>query len=119
MGKYCLYLELKPEYVEQYIERHKKLHEIDEGLLRTLREAGVEEEVIFIYKNTSLIFLETDDLDKFYEYQKRYSEEKGEWRPEEAQKMLKTPVTNAAGEFEFPSLEKVFDLNEQLELIEK
>jgi L-rhamnose mutarotase len=110
MNKYCVVLEIKPEYLEDYKEVHRHVWK---DLLKSIKDSGVKEEVMFFYKNLAIVYFEADDLNKSYEIQRKSVElekgwddlvgpwiSKGEYKP---------------GTYELDFLEKVFDLNEQLE----
>jgi len=72
----------------------------------------VKEEVIFIYKNLVIIYFEADDLNKCYEFQKGFEVVK-KWNK------LMAPLFKSVYKFDnskkLQTLEKIFDLNEQLE----
>lgn len=114
--KYCIVSELKKDMVDKYIKYHKEIHKGEyKDLLRVIKESGVEEEVIFIYKNFVIIYFEADDIDKSYALQRKY---------EVTQKWDNMMKDFFDSEYEFadsahlPTLEKVFDLNEQLKEME-
>ena len=51
MKKYCVVLEIKPEHLEEY----KKVHRyVWKDLLKSIKESGVKEEVMFFYKNLAI-----------------------------------------------------------------
>jgi L-rhamnose mutarotase len=60
MKKYCIVIEIKPEYAEEYVRIHN--HPWQE-MLEAIREAGFTNEVIYYYKNQSIIFLECEDYE--------------------------------------------------------
>lgn len=110
MNKYCVVLEIKPEHLEDYKKVHRNVWK---DLLKSIKASGVKEEVMFFYKNLAIVYFEAEDLNQSYEIQRRSVElekgwedlvgawiSKGEYKP---------------GTYELDFLEKVFDLNEQLE----
>ena len=101
MKKYCFVIELKDEYINEYIDIHKNAWP---ELLKTIKEAGVKEELIYNYKNLSIVFFECEDIDAIYKIL-------GE--KDVVQKWDAVVKPWFASEFIF--LEKIFDLNKQLE----
>jgi L-rhamnose mutarotase len=113
MAKYCIVGEVKPDRLEEYKRLHRDIHKGPyRELLNVIKNSGVKEEAVFIYKNLAIIFYETEDLDRCYERQGR-SEIAKKWNE------LMAPMFASSYEFnvakKLPVLEKVFDLNEQLE----
>ncbi len=101
MRKYCIVIEIKEEFLEAYIDIHKNAWP---ELLKTIKDAGAKEEVIYNYKNLSIVFFECDDLDELYkklggsEVVKKWDDTVGPW---------------FKSAFIYP--EKIFDLNQQLD----
>ena len=113
MAKYCIVGEIKPEYLEEYKKLHKNLHKGPyKELLKVIKQSGVKEEAVFMYRNHAIIFYEAEDLDRCYQMQ---------GGAEIAKKWNEMMAPMFASSYEFnvserlPLLEKVFDLNEQLE----
>lgn len=113
MAKYCIVGEVKPKYLEEYKKLHREIHKGPyRELLKVIRESGVKEETVFIHGSMVVIFYEADDLDRSYEVQgsapiaKRWNE-------------MMAPMFASSYDFNvserLPVLEKVFDLNEQIE----
>jgi L-rhamnose mutarotase len=112
MKKYCIVGEIKPECLSSYIKNHKEIHKGPyKELLEVIKKSGVKEEVIFIYKNLAIIYFEADDIDRCYEFQGKFEVVK-KWNK------LMAPLFISVYEFnsseKLPTLEKIFDLNEQL-----
>ena len=110
--KYCVVSEIKPECMKSYINNHKEIHKSSyKELLEVIKKSGVKEEVIFIYKNLAIIYFEADDIDRCYEFQGKFEVVK-KWNK------LMAPLFISVYEFnsseKLPTLEKIFDLNEQL-----
>lgn len=61
--KGCFISILKIDKVEEYSEVHINAWPC---LLKQIKEAGITEEVIFIYKNLALIYIEGENIDKAY-----------------------------------------------------
>jgi L-rhamnose mutarotase len=113
MAKYCIVGEVKQEFLEEYKRQYKKIHKGPyKELLKVIKESGVEEETVFMHKNLAIIFYEAEDLNRCYERQGS-AEVAQEWN------RLMSPMFASSYRFnvseKLPVLEKVFDLNEQLE----
>lgn len=113
MAKYCIVGEVKEEFLDEYKRRHREIHRGKyKDLLRVIKESGVEEETVFMYRNLAIIFYQADDLDRCYERQGS-SEVASEWNRLMSQMFASSYRFNVSAKL--PVLEKVFDLNEQLE----
>jgi len=101
MRKYCLVAELKTEHIDEYVDIHKNAWP---EMLKAIKNAGAEEEILFIYKNLSIIFFLCPDIDELFrklneeEVTKKWNATVGPW-------FEKAPAF----------VEKIFDLNQQLE----
>ena len=113
MARYCIVGEVKPEYLEKYKKLHREIHKGQyRELLSVIRASGVKDEVVFMRGTMVVIFYEADDLDRSYKLQgsapvtKRWNE-------------MMAPMFASSYDFNvserLPVLEKVFDLNEQIE----
>jgi len=112
MKKYCIIGKIKPEFIEDYKKKHKELHKGPyRQLLEVIKESGVEEEAVFMDKDTIIIYFEAEDLAKCYERQGK-TDIARKWNS------IMAPMFACAYEFNsgnsLSMLEKVFDLNEQL-----
>jgi len=113
MAKYCIVGEVKPEYLKEYKKLHREIHEGPyRELLNVIKDSGVKEEAVFMHGNLAIIFYEAEGLDLCYERQGNADVAK-RWNA------LMAPMFTSSYEFnvseKLPVLEKVFDLNEQLE----
>ena len=113
MAKYCIIGEIKPEFLEEYKALHRNIHKGPyKELLQVIKQSGVEDEAVFMYKNLAVIFYEAEDLNGCYQRQGT-AEVAKKWNE------LMAPMFASSYEFnaseQLPVLEKVFDLNEQLE----
>ena len=113
MAKYCIVGEVKQENLDEYKKLHREIHKGPyRELLNVIKNSGVKEEAVFVYKNMVIIFYEAEDLDRCYEKQSG-AEVAKRWNA------LMGPMFASSYEFnvseKLPVLEKVFDLNEQLE----
>lgn len=110
MKKYCVILEIKPEHLDEYKNVHKKAWT---ELLRNIKNSGVKEEVIFIYKNLAIVYYEAEDLNKCYQIQREDKKLEKSWNDLVSPWILKSEYK--PGTYELDVLEKIFDLNQQLE----
>jgi L-rhamnose mutarotase len=100
MNQYLEIIEIKPEYLRDYIELHKHVWP---QLLDAEKEAGIHKEVIFIHKNFSVIYSECEN----------YAESDKKLRSTEICKKWDALVKPwFTGESVFPL--KVYDLTEQI-----
>jgi len=58
MKKYLVVAEVKPEHLEEYIDIHINVWP---EMLEAIRDAGYVNELIWIYKNQTIIYLECPD----------------------------------------------------------
>jgi len=58
MKKYLIVVEVKPEHLKEYIDIHNNAWP---DMLKAIRDAGYTNEMIWIYKNQSIIYLECPD----------------------------------------------------------
>lgn len=113
MAKYCIVGEVKPGYLEEYKKLHREIHRGPyRELLNVIKESGVKEEAVFMHGNLAIIFYEAEDIDLCYKRQGS-AEAAKRWNE------LMAPMFDSSYKFnvseKLPVLEKVFDLNEQLE----
>jgi len=114
MNKYCIVGEVKPEYVEEYSKRHKEIHEGEfKELLNIIKNSGVKNEVIFMYKNLAIIYFEAENLNDCYKFQEGFDVIK-KWN-KLMQPMFASNYDFGGDPDKLSSLKKIFDLNEQLE----
>jgi|GEM_PF-490233 len=113
MRSYCIVGKLKPECVEEYKEKHKNLHlGKHKELLKVIKNSGIKDEKVFIHENMVVIYFEAEDLDKSYQIQGE-SDVVAKWN-EIMKPLFDNTYDFNENESPFPMLEKVFDLNEQL-----
>jgi len=109
MKRYCLVLELKEEYVDQYCDINRNPWP---ELLNAIKENGAQELLIWNYKDISIVYYECEDIDLLYEKLNRLEVTK-KWNATVGPWFKKSlPVD---GEGKFITCEKIFDLNQQLE----
>lgn len=100
--------EIKKECVDDYVKIHKTPWA---ELLKAEKSAGIKEELIWIYKNLSILYFECEDIEKVFkiladnEIEKKWNLKVGPWFKDESDEdHLKQVET----------LEKIFDLNQQI-----
>ena len=109
MKRYCMAYEVKKEYVQKYIDMHKNCWPEQ---LKALRDAGAANLQIYMYGNLSIIFYECEDFDAWLEKLVN-SEANKKWQEVMNPMFAELPVLE--GPARISTLEKVFDLKQQLE----
>ena len=109
MNRYCIVIELKEEFIEQYCDIHRNPWL---ELLRSIKDGGAEELLIWNYKNLSIVYYECEDLDALYEKRKKLEVSK-KWNITVGPWFKTTLPIDSEGKF--ITCEKIFDLNQQLE----
>ncbi|MBN1624138.1 MAG: L-rhamnose mutarotase [Clostridia bacterium] len=100
--RYCLIIEVKEPYIEEYIKIHK---EPWREMLEAIRDSGIDDEIIYFHKNQSIIFMECEDFEasnlklRSTDVCKRWDDKLVPWFEDV--------------DIAFP--EKIFDLNQQLD----
>jgi len=106
--KYCFVNVIKDEFIKDY----KKLHKNPwEEIPRAIKNAGAKELIIWIYGNLAIIYFECADIDKVYDELGKL-DVISKWNATLKPWLIESPVINNEGEV--ITLEKVFDLGEQL-----
>jgi len=101
MKKYCIVISIREEFQDEYIKIHK---EAWPEMLKAIREAGFINEVIYYYKNQSIIFLECPDINEC-DVKLRATEVCKKWDETVCPWFKEDPAMPP----------KIFDLNQQLE----
>ena len=108
LRRYCMVLEIKNKYVVDYVKIHKNPWP---ELLKAEKSSGIKEELIWIYKNLSIIYFECEDIEKVFkiladnEIEKKWNLKVGSWFKGQSDKDHLVKVN---------TLEKIFDLNQQI-----
>ena len=106
--RYCLVIELKENYVEEYKNIHINAWS---ELLKAEKAAGMKEELIWVYKNLSILYIECEDIDKVFKACGNDEVEK-KWNITVCPWFKEKPILDGTEKVE--TLEKIFDLNQQL-----
>jgi L-rhamnose mutarotase len=105
--RYCMVLEIKEEFVKNYKDIHINAWP---ELLKAERDCGISNELIWIYKNLAILYVECDDIKETYK-KVGFNETEKKWDE------TVTPWFKNIKIFEdlnkIPVLEKIFDLNQQ------
>jgi L-rhamnose mutarotase len=108
LKKYCAVIELKENYVSDYIRIHR---EAWPEILKAIQESGAENLIVYNYKNLSILFYECEDIDQFY---KVYSSKEitKKWNDTVFPWFKESPVLD--GTANVATLEKIMDVKQQL-----
>lgn len=113
MKRYCMVNVVNQEFLEEYKEAH--LNPWRE-LLESIRNAGTREELIYIYKNLAIIFIECEDIGQYME---KFANSKvgDKWMKKMACLLSENDFADETGKTKKVTggLEKIFDLNQQLD----
>lgn len=113
MNRYVMVYELKPEHVNDYAEMHRNAHLSEfKGQLRAIKDAGAQNCITYIYKNFSILLIECENLDRFFE-RLGQSEENSKWQTHTAPWFAETPKFD--GSVKTVPIEKIFDMQQQLQ----
>jgi len=106
--RYCMVLEIKEEHLDEYKNIHLKAWP---ELLEAEKEVGINNELIWVYKNFAIVYIECEDIEATFEkieqnhVEIEWSKKVSPWFKN--MEMLEDPE-------KIPVLEKIFDLNQQL-----
>ena len=106
--RYCFVIEINPDQMADYVALH---NDPWKDTLRLLKEAGAEELIIYRYGNFSILFWEAEDLNEVYR-KWGATETCKKWNARLAKAYKVSPSIDGSSDVE--TLEKIFDLNQQL-----
>jgi len=108
MKRYLFVIEIKPEFLKDYINIHNNPWT---ELLEEIKNAGAKELMIWNYKNLSIVYYECEDIDKIYKHM-------GETEVNKRWNMVVSPwfedSPSLDGSSSVATCEKIFDLNQQI-----
>ncbi|MCL4415540.1 MAG: L-rhamnose mutarotase [Actinobacteria bacterium] len=107
--RYCIVLEIKEEFVDKYKNIHINAWP---ELLRAEQECGITNELIWIYKNLAIVYIECNDLKETF---KKIALNEVEMKWDKTVSPWFKNVEILEDSNKIPVLEKIFDLNQQLE----
>jgi L-rhamnose mutarotase len=108
MRRYLFVIEIKPEYLKDYIDIHKNPWT---EVLEEIKNAGAKELLIWNNKNLSIVYYECEDIDKLYEYMGKTDVNK-RWNAVVSPWFEDAPSLD--GSDSVSTCEKIFDLQQQL-----
>lgn len=109
MNKYYVAIEIQPEKIKEYINIHKNCWP---DLLATMKVCGMDSLTIHVYKNIAILTYKCEDLNAFYEKYGRHKVTQ-RWNELVIPWLAKAPALDGSDAVQ--TLEKIFDLNDQLE----
>ena len=113
MKWYCLVNEIKPEHVGDYVDIHKNAHKTEwKTQLHALKEAGAENCMVFMFENYAILMYQCDEINESFDKLGK-NEDNNSWQRHISSWFAGTPKFD--GSEPVQGLEKIFDLNEQLE----
>jgi L-rhamnose mutarotase len=113
MKWYCLVNEIKPEHRQDYIDIHKNAHKTHwRTQLDALKEAGAENCLVFMFGNYAILFYQCEEINESFE-KLGAIEANNRWQEHIASWFAGKPKFD--GTEPVKGLEKIFDLNEQLD----
>ena len=110
--RYCLTLDLKndPELIREYEEHHRKVWP---GILRSIKEAGIEN--MEIYRQGTRLFMIMEVNDDF-SFEKKQEADSNNAKVQEWEKLMwkyQQPLAGAAAGEKWMLMKKIFELTEQ------
>jgi len=113
MKRYCMINEVKKENLNDYVNLHNNPWK---EMLTAIREAGAANELIYMYGNLAIIFIECEDINEFLKNLGERDVGK-QWFEKVSPFLSVSQSVDEEGKVrsEAGYLEKVFDLNQQLD----
>jgi L-rhamnose mutarotase len=108
MRRYCFVIEINEDEMNDYVSIHKNPWE---ETLQGLKDAGAQELLIYRYKNFSILFWECEDINEVY---RKWGATVTCSRWNERLKNAYKVSPSIDGSADVETLEKIFDLNQQL-----
>jgi L-rhamnose mutarotase len=109
MNTYCMIYELKPEFIEEYINLHQNCPDYQ---INALKDAGAENLEIYIYNNFCIITYELKVSFSVFLNILGQSPDNSRWQKMVDGMFSKKPVIT--GEDQIQSLKKIFSLKQLL-----
>jgi L-rhamnose mutarotase len=106
--RYCFVIEINEDQMDDYVNLHRNPWK---ETLEGLKEAGADELLIYRYKNFSILFYECEDINEVYR-KWGATETCKKWNERLKNAYQVSPNIDGSGDVE--TLEKIFDLNQQL-----
>jgi L-rhamnose mutarotase len=106
--RYMIILEIKEEHLNKYCNIHRNPWP---ELLDAIKSQGAEELLIWNYKNLSIVYYETEDIDELYKKLNEFDAIK-RWNITVGPWIAAAPTLDGSGKMD--TCEKIFDLNQQI-----
>jgi len=107
--RYMIVLEIKEEHLKEYCDIHRNPWP---ELLNAIKNNGAKELLLWNYKNLSIVYYETEDIDELYKKLNELEEIK-RWNVTVSPWISAAPILDGSGKMD--TCEKIFDLNQQIE----
>ena len=107
-NRYCFVIEIDEGQMDDYVSLHKNPWP---ETLKGLKDAGADELLIYRYKNLSILFYECEDINEVYR-KWGATETCAKWNARLKSAYKVSPNIDGSGDV--ATLEKIFDLNQQL-----
>lgn len=109
MNRYCFVIEINEELMDDYSNVHINAWP---EMLQGLKDAGAKELLIYRYKNYSILFWEAEDINEVY---RKWGANPvcAKWNKRLSDAYKVAPSLDGSDDVE--TLEKIFDLNQQLD----
>ena len=113
MNRYIMVYELKPEKVDDYRKMHINAHKSEfKDQLDAIRDSNCHQMMTFLYKNCSILYVETEEnIDDLFAKLGEF-EANTKWQKVTAPWFAVTPSFDGSAKSE--PIEKIFDLQQQL-----
>lgn len=106
--RYCFVIEINEDQMDDYVALHKNPWP---ETLKELKDAGADELIVYRYKNLSILFFECKDINELYR-KWGATDTCAKWNERLKNAYKVSPSIDGSDDVE--TLEKIFDLNQQL-----
>ena len=111
--RYLLVNRIKPEYLQQYVDAHERMHEGPfREQLQVLRDAGATECICYVHEDLAILIYECDDIGESFSRLGKIPKRQ-EWETFTAPMFANSPKFDGSQQVAY--LRKIFDLNQQLD----
>lgn len=106
--RYCIVLEIKDEFINKYKDIHINAWP---ELLKAEKDCDITSEIIWIYKNLAIIYIECGDIEATFK-KISVNEVEKKWDATVSPWFKNVEILEDSNKI--PVLEKIFDLNQQI-----
>ena len=111
--RYILVNEIAPDRLDEYVEAHQTMHEGKwKEQLDVLRKGGATECITYLYKNLAILIYECEDINESFTALGK-DPRRAAWEEFTQPMFLNSPKFD--GSVKTEGLQKIFDLNQQLD----